>query len=593
MFKLDLDMFASLVESSEDAVILGTLDGRIASWNRGAREMLGYDAEEVIERPLSMLVPAEEHERFREVQENLRHGGNLPRFEALAVRKDGSKVDISITLAPVKDAEGKVLCTGGIFRDITARKRAEARLVQSEALFRSLFEESPLPMWIFNLETLSFLEVNDAATSLYEYSREEFLEGQVVDRLFPEDRARLHETLTRRQGPFSAAGVWRTLSKSGNEIYVEIYVHTVDWNGVRAKHVLAVDITGRRRAEEALRIAHEHSAREAQEAAKLTELVDILQSCNNVEEAYRVTASALSAVLSSRAGALCLTSSSRNLVEVVATWGDACSTERVFAPADCWALRRGKLHGVVSPASPMWCIHVTGHPESGYSCIPLAAQGESLGLLYAELPAEASVDPSSQNSIEGFGLKAKSVAERVSLALANLQLREDLRNQSIRDPLTGLFNRRFFEESLERELHRAVRSNRTVALLMLDIDHFKRFNDTFGHQAGDMLLSSLGRVLLESTRGQDVACRYGGEEFALLLVDTSLNGAMKRAEVLRQELKDLTVQYSGKVLGKIAVSIGIAEFPKHGPSVEEMIRAADLALYRAKSEGRDRAVVAE
>ena len=141
------------------------------------------------------------------------------------------------------------------------------------------------------------------------------------------------------------------------------------------------------------------------------------------------------------------------------------------------------------------------------------------------------------------------MGERISLALANLRLREVLRGQSIRDPLTGLFNRRFMEESLERELRRAVRGKQPVAVLMLDIDHFKRFNDTFGHQAGDALLRALGNLLKETTRGQDVVCRYGGEEFAFVLAGASLDAARKRAELLREEIKHLNVRHGGQLLG--------------------------------------------
>jgi diguanylate cyclase (GGDEF)-like protein len=127
---------------------------------------------------------------------------------------------------------------------------------------------------------------------------------------------------------------------------------------------------------------------------------------------------------------------------------------------------------------------------------------------------------------------------------------------------------------------------------MLDIDHFKQFNDTFGHQAGDTLLRALGDFLSQRTRGQDVACRYGGEEFVLILAGAPIDAACKRAELLRQELKQLTVQHAGQVLGRISVSIGISAFPGHGATTEELVRTADQALYRAKAEGRDRVVVA-
>jgi diguanylate cyclase (GGDEF)-like protein len=215
-----------------------------------------------------------------------------------------------------------------------------------------------------------------------------------------------------------------------------------------------------------------------------------------------------------------------------------------------------------------------------------------LGVLYAELPARNSFPRSAEDPAEHFGRHLSAVAERFSFALANLRLREVLRTQSIRDPLTGLFNRRYLEESLERELRRAARNQQKLVLLAFDIDHFKGFNDTFGHPAGDALLRTLGNALNERTRGQDIACRVGGEEFVLLLADTSLDGAAARANLLRQQVSELVVQHAGQTLGRITVSVGISAFPTHGTTSEELLQAADQALYRAKSQGRDRAVVA-
>jgi diguanylate cyclase (GGDEF)-like protein len=183
---------------------------------------------------------------------------------------------------------------------------------------------------------------------------------------------------------------------------------------------------------------------------------------------------------------------------------------------------------------------------------------------------------------------ATVLAEQVALALGNLKLRESLKNQSICDPLTGLFNRRYMEESLEREFGRAKRNKTSVAIIMMDMDHFKRFNDTFGHQAGDTLLRALGDLLRRTTRGQDIACRYGGEEFALVLTDSSLPGALHRCEVLRQEVKQLSVEYAGQLLGSATVSMGVALYPEHGTAIGDVLRASDQALYCAKREGRDR-----
>jgi diguanylate cyclase (GGDEF)-like protein len=186
---------------------------------------------------------------------------------------------------------------------------------------------------------------------------------------------------------------------------------------------------------------------------------------------------------------------------------------------------------------------------------------------------------------------AVTLAEHIALALANLNLRETLRDQSIRDPLTGLFNRRFMEESLERELRRAVRNNQSAAVVMMNIDHFKHFNDTFGYQAGDTLLRALGDFLKKNTRGQDVACRSGGEEFTLVLSGASSEAALQRAEILREQFKQLNAQHRGQPLGVVSLSLGVAAFPEHGSTMQEILQAADQALYCAKEEGRDRVVV--
>jgi diguanylate cyclase (GGDEF)-like protein len=210
----------------------------------------------------------------------------------------------------------------------------------------------------------------------------------------------------------------------------------------------------------------------------------------------------------------------------------------------------------------------------------MMAQGTALGIL-------------SLNSHEPGQLLADrqqlavAVAEHLALALANIKLRETLKNQSIRDPLTCLFNRRYMEESLERELIRCQRKQEPLSIIMIDVDHFKRFNDTFGHEAGDAVLRKLGQFLQSHIRGSDIACRYGGEELTLILPEASLEVTKKRAEQIREGVKYLNIQHHGQALGAITLSLGVASFPEHGLSGEAVIQAADAALYRAKKSGRD------
>jgi diguanylate cyclase (GGDEF)-like protein len=180
----------------------------------------------------------------------------------------------------------------------------------------------------------------------------------------------------------------------------------------------------------------------------------------------------------------------------------------------------------------------------------------------------------------------------IALAVSNLNLREALRLQAIRDPLTGLYNRRYMQEFLEREIHRARRRGRPLAVMMLDLDNFKRYNDTFGHPAGDEALRFVGDTLLLSVRSEDLACRYGGEEFCVILPECSLQQAAVRAEEIRTRLKELHSERASEIPGVITVSIGVAAFEETTDKGNLLLKFADDALYQAKRAGRDRVVVA-
>lgn len=188
---------------------------------------------------------------------------------------------------------------------------------------------------------------------------------------------------------------------------------------------------------------------------------------------------------------------------------------------------------------------------------------------------------------------AGTIADYIGLALANLKLRDALRQQSIHDPLTGLYNRRYMREALERELRRAHRDQRPLGILMVDIDRFKELNDSFGHEAGDIVLNALGNFLKAQFRGNDIPCRYGGEEFLIILPKISVDECRKRAEKFREEVKGLIVQHAGKSLPRISFSVGVSGFPNHGDILDDLLKVADAALYRAKAAGRDRVVVGQ
>lgn len=322
----------------------------------------------------------------------------------------------------------------------------------------------------------------------------------------------------------------------------------------------------------------EQSLRLGHTLRQFSNLGSMLQGCRSTEEAVAGMHDSLIRLLPGMAGSIQLTGAPQNLVEVAVSWGGWAGAD-LFAPDDCWALRRGQVHPLPGAIDAFRCRHLAGAGASEHLCVPLMAQGEMLGVL-SLLGEDANA--TATRSI------AETAGEQMSLALANLKLQDILRTQSLRDPLTGLFNRRYLEASFERELLRAQRRHLPLSVLMLDLDHFKRFNDGHGHEAGDALLAQFGDLLARSVRQEDIVCRYGGEEFTVLLQESDAASARARAEAIRAAVRGLVVPHRSQTLGGITVSIGVATFPQDGATMEELLRSADGALYVAKRAGRDR-----
>jgi len=324
----------------------------------------------------------------------------------------------------------------------------------------------------------------------------------------------------------------------------------------------------------------------------LGDMSEFLQACTTVGEACGVIERAGKQLFPSASGGLFVYSASRNDLEGLASWGGAHLNpdEQVFLPEACWALRLGRIYEDQDPMTCLSCRE-TASPNPGKClCVPMIAQGEVLGVLRLRQGSAEGDSLGGPGSLKGQ--LAVTLAEHVAIALTNLKLRETLRNQSIRDPLTGLFNRRYMEETLTREIQRAQRSRDPVGVVMLDLDHFKRFNDTHGHDAGDHVLRELGAFLNSQVRGGDIACRFGGEEFMLILPNMQPENLRQRVDAMRLGIRQLAVRHLGQSLGTLTMSAGAAVFPEHGSTGEALLRAADQALYRAKAEGRDRVVLA-
>lgn len=316
----------------------------------------------------------------------------------------------------------------------------------------------------------------------------------------------------------------------------------------------------------------------------LNEILILLQGCVKLEEAFKVVSTYSREIFPLDSGAIYIFNNSRNLVEGVVMWGENFKGADYFMPEDCWAIRKGNIHIYQGVETDIICRHQEGFINIPYLCIPMIAQNEIMGILHFQLnPRETLTDINKKIML--------TLSNNLSLTLSNLKLRETLKNQAIRDPLTGLFNRRYMEESLEREISRANRQQIPVGVMMIDIDHFKHYNDTYGHKVGDLILSELGKFFQRNIRKEDIACRYGGEEFVIIMAGASKDITLKRAEYIRQNVKNIEIIGEGTIVTNITLSIGVSIFPEHGTSVNEILYSADFALYKAKKEGRNKVVL--
>ncbi len=367
-------------------------------------------------------------------------------------------------------------------------------------------------------------------------------------------------------------------------LFASALMATLMWSVVREnRRVRALEREARTAARD-MAAAMARVDRLSEQRHALSRYSGMLQSCESRDEVIQLTIDTIRTLAPEASGQCYLLRASQDFYESVASFGDrVTSTVDSLLAHDCWALRRGQPHLLRGGHDGPRCQHLDIPPPEGSAslCVPLVAQGTPIGLLHVDAPADG--DAAGQDA----GLIGQ-IAEQLGLAIANLQLRETLRTQSLRDPLTGLFNRRYLEVSLARELQRCERRGLPLSVLMLDVDHFKRFNDTHGHAAGDALLGTVGRLIQAGVRAEDIACRYGGEEFTLVMPELDAAGVIARAEQLRRTIGMTTLQHAGRTLGPVTVSIGIATHPGDGTTPELLMQVADTMLYQAKAEGRDR-----
>jgi diguanylate cyclase (GGDEF)-like protein len=459
-------------------------------------------------------------------------------------------------------------------------RRGEVPLLHNEPL-DSFMDYAPMPIGILD-KRLRFVKVNRAMAKVHKLPAKAHL-GKAVAEVLPglakQIRPFLSKVLTTGEPAVttisgnvpaysSAPHGWLAACFPCGESQIALMALKGTERGVRE----ILD-----RSAQQLRIA----LAEAQQTLLTSEMAHSLHSAATTEELCRAVERFAPRLFPGNSGSLWVLDSSRKVIERAATWGSRPKAERQQTVDACFALRLDREHMTRDPQSSRVCAHDSASNDYPQICLPLAIQSARLGVLHLRGRTSPS-EPFTQNEMRLF----RGVGAEIALALANSQMRESLRQQAFRDPLTGLYNRRFLHEALELELRQAKRKGWPVGLVMIDIDNFKSFNDTYGHTAGDSLLQNIAESLQSSVRSNDVLCRYGGDEFCLVMPEASLKDVVLWADRRRSAAKSPVFVWEGKTLPVPTVSIGAAAYPACLTS-DALFRAADAALYAAKAQGRD------
>ncbi|HPC87679.1 MAG TPA: diguanylate cyclase [Candidatus Saccharicenans sp.] len=491
--------------------------------------------------------------------------------------------------------------TAELQRQVEETEAIARKLRESEELFRSMVESLGEAVVIVDPDE-RFVFANPAARKIFNDTGQN-LEGRSLEEFTtPLDFEYIRQqTLRRQQGFNDTYDLELTFPDGSKKAVIVNAAPRVDADG-RFSGVLAVltEITERKKQEKALAEAKdklEKAIAELEQRNKdivqLVEMGEAISLARSEKEAIDIIINYAEKLFSEDSGLFYLRPEKENFIELTSAWNLSQKIGPILNLEDCWALRKSSPHFVDPDTGAFLCPHFRDIVKlpARTACLPLISGGETIGLL-------AVICCSREEASDLLEFEARKslltvFSQRVASSLANIRLRESLRQQSIRDPLTGIFNRRYLEETLQREFSRARRLNQPLSIIMFDIDHFKAVNDSYGHEAGDVVLQSIARELQSIVRTEDIVCRFGGEEFVVVMPGMDFKKAAARASLILQAVRNLELLVGETKLIKITMSAGVASFPSHGKTPAEVLQAADQALFRAKKLGRDRAVEAE
>jgi diguanylate cyclase (GGDEF)-like protein/PAS domain S-box-containing protein len=582
--------FRGIFEQAAVGIAIVDLGGKFIRVNQYYCDLLGYSESELLQKNCQEITHPEDWDNHQELWQQSWQGETRTfSVEKRYLHQNQSFIWVNLSGSVVRDSNDVPMYIITIIEDISYRKEALQALRQSEEGFRRIIEIANEGIWMLDSNNLTTF-VNPRMAEMLGYRVEEILGRSLLEFMDSEEQKLALEKLEHRRQGFREQHDFCFTRQNGSRIWVMVSTNPIldeEGNYIGALGMIT-DISERKQAEQNLQNINaelttwvKELEQRNQDSLLLDNINDFLQLCQTSEEAYHLLGELLEPLFSECNGAIFMFNSHTNFLEKVSAWGEQLYSKSFFGVDECWSIRRGQIHFVEHKNSHLFCSHVQHSEDLVQSiCLPMLAQGQAIGLLYINTNKLDILSGSKQQL-------AATVSKNLSLGLANIKLRENLKTQSIRDPLTNLNNRRYMEESLSREISLAQRRIHSLGIIMLDVDNFRNFNNTYGHDVGDIALKVVGQFLSAHTRAGDIACRYGGEEFLLILPEASLENALRRAEEVREGVRLMGLNHGHSALSTLTVSLGVSCFPDHGITPETLVGAADQALLQAKAAGKN------
>ena len=583
----DGELAAAVLGGLLDGIVLVSMDGEVVYVNRAFEKMLGYKADELVGKS-ALELPTyrgkkENSNRAAEILKQVIDRGFADSIDMDALTKDGKKIPLSFTASLIKDASGKPRTFVAVVRDITERKRMEEALRRSEQMSSGMLATAGTGIYL--LQEGCFQYVNRLFEKITGYSSDELKDKYSLDYIHQEDREFVHRKAVEiLKGKTSLPYEYRFIRKDGEALLVLDRLMSIQYDGKRSVLGSLMDISDIRKAEAQIR----------EYAGQLEALFNIGLTASRTLDIKELLENVIDKVLNVTgfdAGGIFLVDQQTKRVTLRAYRG---VSRVLLKKAQRMKFNEGFTGLVARSGKPIIVqdagldsravsIGIASEGIRSFAAVPVMSKEQVCGVMIVGSHTTHQFSQSTTRLLD-------TITMQIGMAVDNAQLYERALHLAFTDNLTGLYNRRFVLDQLEREFARAARSDSPMSLVMMDLDGLKTINDRFGHIEGDVVLKKLGRILKQNTRASDTAARWGGDEFVLLAPDTDSKGAYIIGERIRSQVEQCRPKISGEELS-FSISVGIASYPVHPSRVTELIKRADEAMYNAKGLGKNRVCV--